>query len=107
MISKIIKAITCFFTSDNIGILLKILAMKAKSVIAKEIMNKENQQKAYEFVKDLASRKDLTNKEKADAFNKKMKKHLKSLGKKVSDSTINCLRELAVNAFKCESEEAE
>lgn len=36
-----------------------------------------------------------------------MKKYLKSLGKKVSDSAINCLRELAVNAFKCESEEAE
>ena len=34
-----------------------------------------------------------------------MKKYLKSLGKKVADSTINCLRELAVNAFKCESEE--
>lgn len=107
MISKIIKAITSLFSKNNIGILFKILAIKAGSAIAKEIMNPQNQQKAYEFVKDLASRKDLTNKEKADEFNKKMKKYLKSLGKKIADSTINCLRELAVNAFKCESEEAE
>lgn len=42
MISKIIKAITSFFSNNNIGILFKILAIEAKSIIAKEIMSKEN-----------------------------------------------------------------
>lgn len=39
MISKIIKAITSLFSKNNIGILFKILAIKAGSAIAKEIMD--------------------------------------------------------------------
>lgn len=42
---------------------------------------------------------------KAKVFNKKMAEWFMMAGKKASDSVVNCLRELAVNAFKCESEE--
>jgi hypothetical protein len=44
----------------------------------------------------------LTNKEKQKIFNQQMLEWAKSLGKKMSESVINCLRELAVNALKAE-----
>lgn len=72
-----------------------------------EIMDKENQQKAYEFVKELHFRKDMTAKEKAETFNLKMLVWCRDFGKQLSDSTINMLRELALSAFKSELERIE
>ena len=82
--------------------LLKILMSKATSVIVAEITNKENQQKAYEFVKELNANQALTTKEKAAVFNTKLAEWAKSKGKELSGSVINCLRELAVIAIKSE-----
>ena len=66
-------------------------------------MNVENQKKAYEFVKSLHNDTTKTNMEKAQVFNLKMLDWAKREGKNISDSVINCLRELAVNAIKSET----
>lgn len=91
------------FTAKKIGCILAIFAKHAASVMVKEIMNPENQKKAYEFVKELRARTDLTNREKAEIFNLKMLDWAKRLGKKLSDNMINCLREMAVAAMKAET----
>ena len=71
-----------------------------------EIMKPENQKKAYEFVKELNKRTDMTNVEKAKEFNRQMFEWAKKMGKKMTESVVNCLRELAVNALKVEKAEA-
>ena len=75
---------------------------KASSVVIKDILDPENQKKAYEFVKELHNRTDISNKVKTREFNKMMIRQLKKEGKEVCESVINCLRELAVNALKTE-----
>ena len=95
------------FTAKKLGIILAIFAKKAASVMIKEIMDPVNQQKAYDFVKELRAREDMTNSEKAKMFNKQMLDWAKKVGKKLSDSMINCLREMAVAALKAEQPCAE
>ena len=68
-------------------------------------MDSDNQKKAYEFVKELNARTDMTNYEKAQTFNLKMLDWAKKLGKIRTDSTINCPRVLAVNAIKSEKDD--
>ena len=89
--------------SSKIGTLIKILLLKSATTIAAEILDKDNQKQAYEFVKTLNKRTDIDNKEKAKIFNEQMLEWAKSIGKTLSESIINCLRELAVNAIKVES----
>lgn len=91
------------FASKKIGILFAIFAKKALQPVVAEIMDPENQKKAYEFVKALRLRTDLTNREKAELFNLKMLDWAKMAGKILGESVINCLRELAVNAIKAEA----
>lgn len=95
------------FTAKKIGCILAIFAKHAAKVVVKEIMDPENQQKAYEFVKQLRLRTDLSNREKAEIFNLQMLDWAQRLGKKLSDSMVNCLRELAVSALKAEEPCAE
>lgn len=101
--SKILLKICSLFPKSKLGILLSILFSKAGSTILKDIFNPDNQKKAYNFVKDLHNRTDLSNKDKAKEFNKMMIEQLKIEGKHVGESVINCLRELAVNAVKTEN----
>ena len=95
------------FTAKKLGIILAIFAKQAASVMIKEIMDPVNQQKAYDFVKELRARTDLSNREKAEVFNLQMLDWAKKLGKKLSTSMINCLREMAVAALKAEQPCAE
>lgn len=90
------------FTVEKIGILFLLLFKSGASAIASYIADKKLQQKALDFVRELAGRDDLTNGEKARRFNEKMLAYGKTLGKVLGDSVINCLRELAVNALKAE-----
>jgi hypothetical protein len=90
------------FTTKQVGVLLAIFAKKAAEPLIAQITNKENQRVAYEFVKSLHGRKDLTCKEKAEVFNLKMLDWAQRAGKILADSAVNCLRELAVNALKAE-----
>ena len=102
MFAKIISIFTSMFTRNKIGMLIEILLLRASSTIAKEILDKDNQKIAYEFVKALNARVDITSKEKAKLFNEQMFDWAKKLGKKMNESVVNCLRELAVNALKSE-----
>ena len=90
------------FTKEKIGILFIMLFKAGMSAVAKQIADQQLQKKALEFVKELAARNDITNKEKAVIFNEKMLEYGKKLGKVLCESVINCLRELAVNALKAE-----
>lgn len=94
--------IKSLFTAKKVGVLLSIFAKKAVAPVIAEIADPENQKKAYEFVKDLQLRTDLTNKQKAALFNEQMLEWAKKVGKILVDSVVNCLRELAVNALKAE-----
>lgn len=90
------------FTAKKVGVLLAIFAKKAVAPVIDEIADPENQKKAYEFVKELRLRTDLTSEQKAALFNKQMLEWSKKAGKILADSVVNCLRELAVNALKAE-----
>ena len=109
MLTAIWTKICALFGGNTVGVLFKILlqkvASKAASAIVDEIKNKENQQKAYELAKQLADTQ-LSNTEKAKAFNKMFGEWAKNVAKKtISDSIVNCLRELAVIALKAEKAE--
>lgn len=102
MFSLLYKWLISIFTADKIGILVRKLLINTTSQITKDIFNVEHQKKAYNFVKELNNRTDLSNKEKAKLFNQKMGQFLKASGIALSESILNCLRELAVNAIKTE-----
>lgn len=82
--------------------MVRTLLIGAATTIGKEIFDTENQKVALDFVKELQQRTDLTNKEKAAEFNKKMLEWALKLGKKLSENAINCLREMAVASLKVE-----
>ena len=105
MSSKLILKICSLFPKSKLGILISILLSKAGSALLKDIFDPNNQRKAYEFVKELHNRTDISNKVKAKEFNKMMIRQLKKEGKEICESVINCLRELAVNAIKTELNE--
>lgn len=92
-----------FFTADKIGVLVRRLFISAAKPVVSELLLPENQKKAYEFVKGLRARTDLTNSQKAKEFNRAFMDWAKKQGKTVALSVVNCLRELAVNALKAES----
>ena len=97
-------AIVRFFSKSILGDLFVRLLKNTSSTIFKMLMDKENNRKAYEFVKELNDRTDLTNSEKAKEFNKQMLAWAKSAGRELAESVVNCLREFAVNTIKAESE---
>lgn len=97
-------AIVRFLSKTVLGELFARLLKNTASTIFKTLTDKENNRKAYEFVKELNGRTDLTNSEKAKEFNRKMLDWAKSIGRELKESTINCLREFAVNIIKAESE---
>lgn len=53
MFSSLLSWLKSLFVKESIGILTQKLIKNATKSLAKEIFNKENQQKAYEFVKEL------------------------------------------------------
>ena len=90
------------FTKEKIGILFILLFKAGASAVAAEIADINLQQKALDFVRELAARDDLSNAEKAKLFNQKLGEYALKIGKTIGESVINCLRELAVNALKAE-----
>ena len=106
MLAKIWNLIKSIFTKKVIGTILLKLIENAKTKITEEILDTENQKAAYDFVKEISEDKTLSVEEKAKKFNEKLLEWAKSLGKELSNSTVNCLRELAVTAFKAEAEKA-
>ena len=104
MLNTIWSWICSLFGKQKIGILTKLIFTTSTSVFVKDLLDKENQRKAYEFVVELNKRTDLSNLQKAEVFNKKMLEWSIKEGKKITTSIINALRELAVNAVKSELE---
>lgn len=92
-----------FFTADRIGVLVRKLFISAAKPVVSDLLNPQNQKKAYEFVKQLHARKDLTNTQKAREFNKMFIAWAKKQKVAIRLSIVNCLRELAVNTLKAES----
>jgi hypothetical protein len=90
------------FTREKIGILFIMLFKAGVSAVAEQIADLDLQKKALEFVRELAKRDDISNREKAAIFNEKMFEYAKKLGKVLCESVVNCLRELAVNALKAQ-----
>ena len=103
MLNGIFSWLKSIFVGETAGILTKMLFKNASKALAIEIFNKENQKKAYEFVKELQNNKDMTNSQKAVEFNKKMAEWALKCGKVLAGSVVNCLREMAVNALKDET----
>ncbi len=102
MFALLWKWLVSIFTTDKIGILVRLLLLGAGKAVVKDLSNTENQKKAYEFVKELNQKTDLTNSEKAALFNEKFLVWTKAGGKAIAISVVNCLREMAVNALKAE-----
>lgn len=97
-------AIVRILSKTILGELFTRLLKNTASTIFKMLTDKENNRKAYKFVKELNARTDLSNSEKAKEFNKKMLEWAKSVGRELKESTINCLREFAVSIIKAEAE---
>lgn len=93
--------IKSLFTRDGIGVIWRTIFTAAKSSLAQMVSDPENQQKALDLVRDLASTK-LTNEEKRGEFETLLKAWAKAAGKDLSDAVVNALRENAVIALKCE-----
>lgn len=91
------------FISKTIGSLLRIILINAGNIIVSQLLDKANQEKAYEFVKELHA-KNMPGIQKAHIFNQQMLNWAKENGKKaISNSVLNCLRELALTALKAEN----
>ena len=87
------------FTKENVGIIWKTLFASAKNAAKKAINDPKVQAKAFETAKTLMS-SDISGDAKKDAFNSTMKDFFAEYGKEVGTSTLNCIRELAVEAVK-------
>lgn len=99
-------AIVRLLSKTILGELFTRLLKTTASTIFKALTDKENNRKAYEFVKELNARTDINNLEKAKIFNQKMLEWAKVVGRELKESTINCLREFAVSVIKSEIEVA-
>ena len=102
MFTILLHWLASIFTAEKIGVLVRIILMRAGKTVLRDLLNVKNQLRAYEFVKELNKRDDLTNKEKAKLFNQKFAMWAATGGKKIKESVINCLREMAVAAVKAE-----
>lgn len=87
------------FTKENVGIIWKTLFASAKNAAKKAINDPKVQAKAFETAKTLLSA-NISGDAKKDAFNSTMKDFFAEYGKEVGTSTLNCIRELAVEAAK-------
>ena len=102
MLAALWKWFLSLFTKQKIGILFLLLFESGVSAVGKEIADNRLHEKAFEFVKELDARKDISTLAKAQLFNKQMIAYGKQLGMTLCESVINCLRELAVNALKAQ-----
>ena len=96
---KLWNWICSFFTKENIGIIWRVLFTTAKESVKNTIHDPAIQQKAFDLAKSLM-KKDMTGEQKKDMFNEAMKEYLKGIGAEIGTSTLNTIRELALDAAK-------
>ena len=102
MFKLLLKFITSVFTADRIGLVVRIILSQAGKAILRSLLDAGNQKVAYQFVKELHQRDDLTNEEKRKLFNQKFAMWAAAGGKQIKESTVNCLREMALAALKAQ-----
>lgn len=93
------KWICSLFTKENIGIIWRTLFNSAKSKITTAVHDPAVQKEAFNLAKSLLT-SDLTGEQKKELFNQKMLAALKDMGIEVGTSTLNVIRELALEAVK-------
>ena len=101
---KLWNWICSFFTRENIGIIWRVLFTQTKESVKNTIHDPAIQQKAFDLALSLL-KKDLTGEQKKDMFNDAMKEYLKGIGAEIGTSTLNTIRELALDAVKKSSGE--
>lgn len=101
---KLWNIICSLFTRENVGIIWKTLFASAKDAAHRAINDPKVQKRAFEMAKTLMSA-DISGDAKKDAFNSAMKDFLAEYGTEVGTSTLNCIRELAVEAVKQNADE--
>ena len=99
MWSKIWNWIKNLFATNKDDI-LSIILRNLDSPELKELCDAKMKQKAFEFVKELHNRTDISGLEKAKIFNSKMAEYAKKVGKALAPAMLNLLRELAYMALK-------
>lgn len=96
---KLWNWICSFFTKENVGIIWRVLFTTAKESVKNTIHDPAIQRKAFDLAKSLMN-KDMSGDEKKDLFNDAMKEYLKGIGAEIGTSTLNTIRELALDAAK-------
>lgn len=104
MIKKLWDWICSFFTSENVGIIWRTLFETAKEAASNIIHDADVQRKAFDIAKSMFD-SDISSEEKRQKFDSLMLEQLTKMGKEVSTSTLNTIRELAVEAVKQNAEE--
>jgi len=103
---KLWNIVCSLFTRENVGIIWRTLFSTTKEAVKNTIHDPAIQERAFTIVKSLM----LTDKsadEKREAFNRMLGEYLKKIGVEVGTSTVNVIRELAVEAVKeAQSQEA-
>lgn len=99
------KWICSFFTKENLGVIWRVLFNSAKTTALNIIHDAEVQRKAFDIAKSMLN-SDISSEDKRQRFDSLMIEQLNKMGKEVGSSTLNTIRELAVEAVKtCSSEE--
>ena len=96
---KVWNWLKSFFVSNKQDI-LAIILQNLNSDLLKELNDTDIKAKAFEFVKELHKRDDLSGLEKARIFNEKLLEYGKKVGKIIAPHMLNLLRELAYMALK-------
>ena len=100
-LTKIFKFFVNLFKRQDMKVeIFNILLAGLDSEEIKELRDADIMNKAWEFVKDLHTRTDLTGKEKAALFNEQMLKWGKKVGKVIGVASLNIIREIAYAALK-------
>lgn len=92
--------VNLFKSKDMKVEIYNILANNCDSSELKELRDADIMNKAWEFVKELHVRTDLTGSEKAKIFNEKLCTWGKKVGKVVGTMALNIVREVAYAALK-------
>ena len=101
VLNKIFNFFVALFKRQDVQVeSLNIIVSNLSSPELKELCDSDLMNKAWEFVKELHIRTDLTGKEKAEIFNKKLIEYGKKVGKVVAVLACNIIREVTYTALK-------
>ena len=101
VLKKIFTFFVDLFKSKDMKVeIFNILTANCDSAELKELRDADLMNRAWELVKELHVRTDLTSKQKADIFNEKLLYWGKKVGKVIGTMALNIVREIAYAALK-------